>query len=112
MTDKSKRKFVFGGSENSNRTDRTVVLRKTDFNSFSHLMSIKQNIIGLMSIKSNIIRQQRRKLGGSAVAVAAATAWWWWRRKLGGGSLAAAARGRRAPPPLPRCRHAPPRWGR
>jgi hypothetical protein len=109
-------------------------LRKTDFNFFSHLISVNRFIVGLISIKSNIIwrwRQCQRQRGGSTAAAGSAAAVWWWRRRqrgsgggslvaatapwrwqLGGRSLAAAAWGRQrwpSPPPL-RCCRIPPRW--
>jgi hypothetical protein len=62
MTDKSKRKEVGFWQEQKLHPDRPhsdqeVVLRKTDFNFFSHLISIYCYIVGLISIKSNIILQ-------------------------------------------------------
>jgi hypothetical protein len=42
--------------------DREVVLRKTDFNFYSHLISIDCYILGLISINMNII--------------------WWWQRLI------------------------------
>ncbi len=123
MTDKSKRKVVCFWKEQKLQPDRPhpdqeVILRKTDFNICSSLISINRHIIKLISIKRNIIwRQQRwRKLGsggqrgGSMVAMATAT--WRQRQKLGGGSLAAAASGQRQrlPPLPPCCRRTPPLW--
>ncbi len=64
-TDKSKRRIAGFRWEQKLQLDRPhpdreVVLRKTDFNFFSHLISIDRYIVGLISINMNII-------------------WWWWR---------------------------------
>jgi hypothetical protein len=88
-TDKSKRKEVGFWREEKLQPDRPhpdreVVLRKTNFNFFSHLISINCHIIWLISIKSNIVWWQR----GGSMGAAAAEAWW---RQLGSGSLGAVA---------------------
>jgi hypothetical protein len=64
-TDKSKRKGVCFWREQKLKPDRLhpdreVVLRKTDFIIFTHLISIDRYIVGLISINSNIIRRWRR----------------------------------------------------
>jgi hypothetical protein len=61
-TDKSKRRIVGFWREqklqpNRPHPDQEVVLRKTDFNFISHLISINRYILGLISININIIPQ-------------------------------------------------------